>query len=142
MKITIQESPVAVEENKESEKDKEEEAKPIKNLSQLLNRNQVWNCKKHDKGLLKAVAQHGFHFLGTLAENDKYGFEDITAENLTKDLTDEIKKAVLGIEPESDKPENDKIDETEKDPEQNELVKIILQKRVEEVCQIYKEQQQ
>ena len=38
--------------------------------------------------------------------------------------------------------ENDKIDETEKDPEQNELVKIILQKRVEEVCQIYKEQQQ
>lgn len=102
-------------------------------MSQLLHKNLAWNCKKYDKNLLKAVAQHGFEFLSKMPGNEKYGFEDITAEKITAGLTDEFKRDVLGL---------DKEEDAENYDDQEKLVKTILQKRVEEVCQIYKEQQQ
>ena len=116
-KITIEETPIEI-------KTEEIDQKIVKNLRQLLNYNQEWICKKHDKGLLKAVAQNGFKFLNQIPGNDKYGFEDISSENITNSLTDEIKKSVLGLDPDQNK---------------TDIIKVILQKRVEEICMIYKE---
>eukprot|EP01022_Parablepharisma_sp_SALTPOND_P012336 TRINITY_DN1581_c0_g1_i1.p1 TRINITY_DN1581_c0_g1~~TRINITY_DN1581_c0_g1_i1.p1 ORF type:complete len:782 (-),score=65.59 TRINITY_DN1581_c0_g1_i1:72-2336(-) len=50
----------------ELENSKEEANLPLK-----------WSPKKHDKGLLVALAQNGFSFLKKLSGNSQYGFEDI-----------------------------------------------------------------
>ena len=71
-----------------------------------------WQCKKHDRGLLRIVAKNGFSSLLNLPSNKEYGFEDMTLENLLEKL-----------------PENSLSD-----------VISMLTNRVEEICQIFKEQ--
>ena len=36
-----------------------------------------WECKKHDKSLLKAANEKGFNFLQDLSDNSESGFKDI-----------------------------------------------------------------
>lgn len=50
---------------------------------------EFWVCKKHDKGLLKAVSANGFQFLNQIISQKhkfkEYGFEDIKEEELVKE---------------------------------------------------------
>lgn len=71
---------------------------------------EIWQTKKHDKGILKAVSQKGFDFLKQVIGDKDYGLDDITEDLI--------------------------VNEKEAD------AVLILYKRIEEICLVYREYQQ
>lgn len=116
MKITIGEDPQA----EKAPEVEDQTPKVPKNLTQIIDH--FWDCKKHDKGLLRAVAQNGFKYLNQLPGNQKFGFEDISEDLIMKKLSPDLIMSILG------------------ETKENQIAGRVLQKRIEEICQTYKEQ--
>jgi hypothetical protein len=74
-----------------------------------------WQCKKHDKGLLKAVSANGFLYVSQIIGHKEYGFEEVREEEITDGQIHQ------------------------EDHQFPDLLSQVLFKRIEEVCTIYKE---
>jgi len=113
-------------------REKEEGAKP-KSFASLLPLE--WDSAKHDKALMTAVAKHGFNCLSTLPGNEELGFGDIREDHFIelqdggqnlREVT-EATTADSGLRP---------LSSFNGEPP---LV-MLLFKRVEEICNTFKDQ--
>lgn len=93
----------------------------LRSVSQLLPSS--WQCKTHDKGLLKAISLNGFTFGHQLPGNREFGFEEVTKDKILTNAWGfkDIVFPMLGFE-------------TDSKPTDNEVLDAVFRKRVEEIC--------